>query len=173
MGADRRTKERLMSLGLVLTVLRRGTRAAAARGCWRLAKLETGRTAQDWTLWSSSSEASQERQKQRLGSIRLTNDGVIPLDPACPSAREVLRGPMASAYAYEGVVVATDGSLKHDGAMGAAFVALGCLLSPPPPPPCLSLLFSPPSPLPRRIICCMLSPPPPCGCCLFAPPPPP
>jgi hypothetical protein len=31
---------------------------------------------------------------------------------------------MASAYAYEGVVVATDGSLKHDGAMGAAFVAL-------------------------------------------------
>jgi hypothetical protein len=62
----------------------------------------------------------------RLGSIRLTEDGVVPLDLACPSTREVLRGPMASAYAYEGVVfVAIDGSLKHDGAMGAAFVALG------------------------------------------------
>jgi hypothetical protein len=34
---------------------------------------------------------------------------------------------MASGYAYAGVVVATDGSLEHDGAMGAAFVqvALG------------------------------------------------
>jgi len=126
---DRRTKERLISLGMVLTVFRRGTRAAAAKGCWRLAKLKTVRTAQDWTLWSSraaaGSEASQEQQKLRLGCIRLTDDGVVPLDLACPSAREVLRGPMASAYAYEGVVVATDGSLKHDGAMGAAFVALG------------------------------------------------
>jgi hypothetical protein len=129
---DRRTKERLISLGIDLTVFRRGTRAAAAKGCWHLAKLKTVRTvtAQDWTLrvWSSraatGSEASQEQQKLRLGCIRLTDDGVVPLDLACPSAREVLRGPMASAYAYEGVVVATDGSLKHDGAMGAAFVAL-------------------------------------------------
>ena len=36
-----------------------------------------------------------------------------------------MQGPMAAAYTYEGLVVATDGSLKHDGSMGAAFVALG------------------------------------------------
>jgi hypothetical protein len=68
-------------------------------------KLKTVRTAQDWTLRSSraaaGSEASQEQQKLRLGSIRLTDDGVVPLDLACPSAREVLLGPMASAYTYE------------------------------------------------------------------------
>ena len=32
---------------------------------------------------------------------------------------------MDAAYRCEGVVVATDGSLKLDGAMGAAFIALG------------------------------------------------
>ena len=47
------------------------------------------------------------------------------MDLSCPSAREVLQGPVGAAYLQEGVVVATDGALKHDGAMGAAFVALG------------------------------------------------
>ncbi len=126
---DHRTKALLSSLGVVLKVFRRGTRAAAAKGSWRLAKLKTVRTAQDWTLWSSraaaGSETSQEQQKLRLVNLRLTEDGVVTVDLSCPSAREVLLGPMASAYKYEGVVVATDGSLKHDGAMGAAFVALG------------------------------------------------
>jgi hypothetical protein len=120
---------------MVLRVFRRGTGAAAAKGCWRLAKLKTVRTTQDWTLWSSraaaGSEASQEQQKLRLSGIRLTEDGVVPFDLACHSAREVLLGPMASAYAYEGVVFATDGSLNLaqarwcHGAMGAAFGALG------------------------------------------------
>ena len=126
---DHRTKARLISLGMVLKVFRRGVRAAAAKGCWRLAKLKTVRTAQDWTLWVSrgaaGSAASQDRLKLRLGSIHLTEDGVVPLDLLCPSAREVMQGPMAAAYTYEGLVVATDGSLKHDGSMGAAFVALG------------------------------------------------
>jgi len=87
------------------------------------------RIAQDWTLWASreaaGSAASQERQKLRLSNMRLTEDGVVPPDLSCPSAREVMQGPMAAAYAFEGLIVATDGSLKHDGAMGAAFVALG------------------------------------------------
>ena len=47
------------------------------------------------------------------------------MDLCCPSAREVLQGPVGAAYSKEGVIVATDGTLKHDGAMGAAFVALG------------------------------------------------
>jgi hypothetical protein len=113
----------------VLRVFRRGTRPAAAKGCWRLVKLKKVRNAQDWTLWSSraaaGSEASQGQQKLRLGSIRLTKDGVVPLDLSCPSTREALLGPMASAYALEELIVATDGSLKHDGAMGAACVAFG------------------------------------------------
>ena len=126
---DHRTRERLRAIGATLTVFPRGIRAAAAKGCWRLAKLKTVRTAQDWTLWASrraaGSAADQERQRLRLRNIRLTEDGVFSVDLSCPSAREVMHGPVGSAYANEGVVVATDGSLKHDGSMGAAFVALG------------------------------------------------
>jgi ribonuclease HI len=61
--------------------------------------------------------------KQRADSIRLTADGVVPLDLACPSSREALLGPAGAAYTRSGVVVATDGSLKKSGIMGAALVA--------------------------------------------------
>ena len=61
--------------------------------------------------------------KRRADSIRLTADGVVPLDVTCPSSREALLGPTGSAYTRSGVVVATDGSLKRNGSMGAALVA--------------------------------------------------
>ena len=130
---DHRSRDRLRTLGprlgATLTVFRRGDRAAAAKGSWRLAKLRTVRTSQDWTLWASpraaGDAADQERQRLRLSGIHLTEDGVLPVDLSCPSAREVLQGPVGPAYLKDGVVVTTDGALKHDGAMGAAFVALG------------------------------------------------
>ncbi len=59
----------------------------------------------------------------RADSIRLTADGVVPLDLTCPSSREALLGPAGTAYTNNGIVVATDGSLKKDGSMGAAMVA--------------------------------------------------
>ena len=61
--------------------------------------------------------------KAALSSIRLTTDGVVPLDQASPSFREASFGPAAAAYAQSGIVVATDGSLRKNGAMGAAFVS--------------------------------------------------
>ena len=61
--------------------------------------------------------------KQRLDSIRLTADGVVPLDLGCLSSREARLGPVSAAYTRSGIVVATDGSLKKSGAMGAAYVA--------------------------------------------------
>ena len=63
------------------------------------------------------------RLKQRADSICLTADGVVPLDLGCPSSREALLGPAGAAYTRSGIVVATDGSLKKNGAMGAAVVA--------------------------------------------------
>jgi ribonuclease HI len=48
---------------------------------------------------------------------------VVPLDLGCPSSREALLGPAGAAYTRSGIVVATDGSLKKNGAMGAAVVA--------------------------------------------------
>jgi hypothetical protein len=64
-----------------------------------------------------------QRLKQKADSICLTADGVVPLDLACPSSREALLGPVGAAYQHSGIVVATDGSLKRCGSMGASFVA--------------------------------------------------
>ena len=40
-------------------------------------------------------------------SIRLTADGVVPLDLTCPSSREALLGPAGAAYTRSGIIVAT------------------------------------------------------------------
>ena len=45
--------------------------------------------------------------KHRLDAIRLTTDGVVPLDLACASSREALLGPAGAAYMRSGIVVAT------------------------------------------------------------------
>ncbi len=63
--------------------------------------------------------------KQRADSIRLTADGVVPLDLTCPSSLEALLGLAGAVYTRSGIVVAIDGSLKKSGIMGAALVAKG------------------------------------------------
>ncbi len=60
--------------------------------------------------------------KHRLDSIRLTADGVVPLDLWCLSSREARLGPVGAAYTRSGIVAAMDGSLKKSGAMEAAYV---------------------------------------------------
>jgi hypothetical protein len=57
-----------------------------------------------------------------LQNLRLTADGV---DPSDPYGREAAYGPMGTVYRYARLIVATDGSLKDDGRMGAAFVLMG------------------------------------------------
>ena len=66
------------------------------------------------------------RLTRRLESIPLTADGVVPLDLSCLSSREVVLGPVGPAYSLSGLVVANDASLKKSGAMGAAYVSIGC-----------------------------------------------
>ena len=65
------------------------------------------------------------RLTRRLELITLTADGVIPLDLSCLSSREAALGPVGPAYSLSGLVVATDGSLRKNGAMGAAYVSIG------------------------------------------------
>jgi hypothetical protein len=81
---------------------------------------------ENWTLWASSGAApNQQRQaelKLRLTSLRLTLEGVAPSDPL---GREVAYSPMGAVYQYDCILVATDGSLKGDSSMGAAFVSMG------------------------------------------------
>ena len=66
-----------------------------------------------------------KRLTRRLESIPLTADGVFALDLSCLSSREVVFGPVGPAYSLSGLVMATDGSLKNNGAMGAAYVSIG------------------------------------------------
>ena len=126
---DREVKAMLKQRGRVITVFKRGTYAAATKGSWRTATLKATQLREAWTIWASSGAAPSapllSDLKRRLDNIRLTADGVIPLDLTCLSAREATLGPAGAAYRYGGITVGTDGSLKSNGAMGAAYVAMG------------------------------------------------
>ena len=124
---DPEVRTALARRGNVVAVFKRGVRAAMAKGAWRQAKLKTVKTRESWTLWASSgaADSAQTRAdlKARLESIALTEDGVVPLDMADPLAREALLGPAGAAYRNQGIVVGSDGSLRRDGAMGAAYAS--------------------------------------------------
>jgi hypothetical protein len=62
--------------------------------------------------------------KHELQALSLTRDGTVPLNRACPSFREARLGPAGSHLSHAGVVVATEGAVKDDGRMGAAYVSL-------------------------------------------------
>jgi hypothetical protein len=138
---------------------------AASKGSFRAGLLRATQSKEDWVLWASTvalraqreegnradsaegavtrARADQVRLLKRLAnSIRLTADGVVPLDLPCPSSREALLGPAGTAYTYNGIVVATDGSLKRDWIMGAAMVAKDYRL-----PACSVAVFGQPSSL--------------------------
>ncbi len=90
--------------------------------------MSTVQTAEAWTLWASSeSGVLESRQKraeliQRLTDFRLTVESV---DPSDPPGLEAAYGQSGSVYRNDCIIVATDGSLKDDGSMGAAFVSMG------------------------------------------------
>ena len=46
------------------------------------------------------------------------------MDPSGPLGREAAYGLSGAAYQNDGIIVATDGSVKDDGSMGAAFVSV-------------------------------------------------
>ena len=118
---------------------------AASKDSFRSGRLRAIQSKEDWVLWASTAALRAQREeasraegaamrgladqllilKQRADSIHLTADGVVPLDLTCPSSREALLGSAGAAYTRSGsgIVVATDGSLRRDGSMGAAMVA--------------------------------------------------
>ena len=126
---DKSVADRLRGGGYVVTVFRRGTLAAASKGSWRTGVLRATKTRTEWTLWGSRAAVGSPQQlktlKQQFDSMLLTEDGVTPLDPSSPSAKEAILGPAGAAYGLSGITVGVDGSCKDDGAMGAAMVPMG------------------------------------------------
>ena len=119
-------EEHLGRVGARIFVWRRGAIVAASAGVWRKAQVRSVQSQEAWTLWASARVAEEEGDelKEALQAIPLTRDGTVPLVRSCPSFREAKLGPVGSALAHAGVTVATDGAVKEDGRMGAAYVAL-------------------------------------------------
>jgi ribonuclease HI len=121
---SKETKRVLEHSGRIVHIYRRGSRVAACKGSFRTARLRTVKSKEDWSLWASTAalglQPARGTLKRALEAVRLTEDGIVPLHL---SDREALLGPAGTAYALSGIVVATDGSLKKSGVMGAAMVA--------------------------------------------------
>ena len=119
-------KRKLDACATPLYTFPRGTRAAAVKGGWRTGKLKATKTAENWTLWASSRAAPTQQRRTELTccltDLCLTAEGV---HPSIPLGREAAFGPTGAAYMHDGIIIATDGSLKDDGSMGAAIVSLG------------------------------------------------
>ena len=99
----------------------------ASTGAWRKAQLRSIQSREEWTLWinAQTDELTRSKLTKELSELKLTRDGAVPLDASCPSFQEAQLGPSGSALNQQGVVVATDGAVKSDGRMGAAYVSLG------------------------------------------------
>jgi len=121
--------ERLGTAGIHVYTFKRCSLIVASRGNWRKGKLATARSGEDWSVVVSKalalSRVEIERMRVAIHSITTTKDGVVSLDPSCPSFREAQLGPCGSALNAAGLIMATDGSVREDGAMGAAMVCLG------------------------------------------------
>ena len=78
--------------------------------------------------------------RQALRHIKLSRAGDIPLEVDSPSFREAQLGPAGVAFTHAVTTIATDGAVKDDGRMGAAYVALGSRI-----PPRSFVVLGPPS----------------------------
>ena len=107
----------LSNRGHVLAVFKRCARAAACKGSWRLAKLQTCKTKENWTLWASSGAAgtAQERAelKSRLDCMRLTEDGVMSLDPVTWMIPQPSLGQRGNLRPYRGCLSAQGRHGRH------------------------------------------------------------
>jgi len=126
---DKGLADRLRGSGGVVTVFRKGAPAAASKGSWRTGALHATKLRAGWTLWGSRNAVGSPQLraalKRELASMLLTADGVTPLDPLSPSAKEATLGPAGAAYTLSGITVGVDGSSRSYGAMGAAMVPIG------------------------------------------------
>jgi len=121
---DADVEQALKRTGQVVAQYCKGSLVAACKGAWRMAKIRAVQCKEKWTVWASCAAATSQQEAtvltSALNTICLSTDGVVPLDQ---DSREATFGPSAAAYLHRGVVVATDGSLKKNGAMGAAYVS--------------------------------------------------
>ena len=134
-------RERLKQVGTQVITWPKGTVAASSAGNWRKAQIRSAQIQEDWTLWANARTATETgHMRQALRRIKLSRAGDIPLEVDSPSFREAQLGPAGVGFTHAGTTIATDGAVKDDGRMGAAYVALGSRI-----PPRSFVVLGPPS----------------------------
>ena len=119
------TRGFLTRKGVLLHTFPAKSLIAARKGNWTRGTLAAVQSNEEWMLWCSRSLARYQTEiAKKLKALQFSREGVIPFTLSSPYAREVLLGPSGQHYMRGGIVVATDGSVKKDGSMGAA----GCWL---------------------------------------------
>lgn len=106
---------------LELHTFEKGSMVVARKGNWSRGAFDAIQSREAWTVWAPRGldEVDQAQMRDFLSAVVFSRDGVVPFDPACPSAREAKLGAQGSLYDRSGVLAATDGSVKKDGTMGA------------------------------------------------------
>ena len=119
-------KTLLGRIGVAVYTWRKGALVVAGSGIWGKARMRSVQSREAWTIWAdaASMRAGEAQLRSALQGISLSRDGTIPLDPSCPSLREARLGVSGSALTFPGIIIATDGAVKTDGRMGAAYVPL-------------------------------------------------
>ena len=97
----------------------KGSVVAARSSNWSNGGLQAIQSNEDWEVWVPKNYDEAETLRARLIATVLSRDGVLPFDPECPSMKETLLGVTGNIYAQGGLIVATDGSVRKDGSMGA------------------------------------------------------
>lgn len=98
-----------------------GSIVAAKKANWSRGAFDAVQSSEAWTVWAPKGLGAEAcaQMRGRLEAMRLSRDGVVPCDPACPSMGETRLGASGHLYDRSGVIAATDGSVKKDGSMGA------------------------------------------------------
>ncbi|NBO64558.1 MAG: hypothetical protein EBU88_06900 [Acidobacteria bacterium] len=105
-----------------LHTIPKGSIVVARKGNWSSGAFHAVQSSEDWSVWAPASLPESERLelRERLTMLVFSRDGLVPFDPACPSMREIKLGTSGQIYSQDGLIAATDGSVKRDGSMGAS-----------------------------------------------------
>ena len=102
-------------------IFEKGAVVASKKANWARGAFDAIQSTEEWTVWGPRGlvEADRTHMSKNLASLAFSRDGVVPFEPACPSMAETKLVASGHLYGRNGVLSATDGSVKKDGNVGA------------------------------------------------------
>lgn len=120
------SRDELNRIGHTVCVIKQGRYLLARKGNWRTGGIKTAKSSEQWFLWAKKSTSPDELKllSGRIEAMDLSSEGKCPFNSSSLSMREARHGPGGPYYNWNGIVAASDGSVRKDGRMGAAAVTL-------------------------------------------------